>query len=138
MTPAQKKSRENFKKAVAEAKKLRAKNPKLSQAQAVKQAWAILYSTGKVGKTKTTKKAASKKPATKKQVSTHKDTKSHNVNIRVVSGIGKEKMLQSWMHVYGRLASELINAKTIKEKNIIKKEMQIAKKIIQNLKDSGK
>jgi hypothetical protein len=32
------------------------------------------------------KKAAPKKVATKK--STHKDTKSHNVNIRVVSGIG--------------------------------------------------
>ena len=48
MTAAQQKSRERFKKAIAEAKKIRKKNPKLSQAQAVKQAWAILYSSGKV------------------------------------------------------------------------------------------
>jgi len=38
-----------------------------------------------------TKKAATKKSATKKsvtkKVATHKDTKSHNVNIRVVSGV---------------------------------------------------
>lgn len=33
-----------------------------------------------------TKKASTKKASTKK-VATHKDTKSHNVNIRVVSGI---------------------------------------------------
>jgi hypothetical protein len=87
MTAAQKKNVERFKKAAAEAKKLRKKNPSLTQAQAVKQAFAILYKTGKVSGTK--------KPATKKKVakkssakSYHKDTKSHNVRISVVSGIG--------------------------------------------------
>jgi len=70
MTAKQKANRERFKKVVAEAKKLRKKNPKLTQAQAVKQAWAIMY----------TKKRA-------KVGEYHKDTKSHNVNIRVVSGI---------------------------------------------------
>ena len=91
MTAKQKANRERFKKVVAEAKKLRSKNPKLSQAQAVKQAWAIMYSkTGtskKVGavKKKTTKKVAKKKATVK---SYHKDTKSHNVNIRVISGMG--------------------------------------------------
>jgi hypothetical protein len=67
MTAKQKANQSRFKKVVAEAKKLRSKNPKLTQAQAVKQAWAIFKKTGKVGEN-------------------HKDTKSHNVNIRVVSG----------------------------------------------------
>lgn len=67
MTAKQKANQLRFKKVVAEAKKLRSKNPKLTQAQAVKQAWAIFKKTGKVGES-------------------HKDTKSHNVNIRVVSG----------------------------------------------------
>lgn len=85
MTAAQKKNVERFKKAAAEAKKLRKKNPKLTQAQAVKQAYAILYKTGKVA---AVKKTATKKPARKKATakSYHKDTKSHNVRINVVSG----------------------------------------------------
>jgi hypothetical protein len=36
------------------------------------------------------KKAAKKKVAPKKVSSTHKDTKSHNVNIKVMSGIKRE------------------------------------------------
>lgn len=72
MTAKQRAARAKFKAVVAEAKKLRKKNPKLTQAQAVKQAWAISYSKQKAGK---------------KLGETHKDTKSHNVNIRVVSGI---------------------------------------------------
>ncbi len=67
MTAKQKANQLRFKKVVAEAKKLRAKNPKLTQAQAVKKAWAV-----------------------KKGV--HKDTKSHNVNIKVVSGVKKTKV----------------------------------------------
>jgi DNA repair protein RadC len=73
MTAKQKAAREKFKKVVAEAGKLRKKNPSLTQAQAVKQAWAIEYS---------------KKD--KKVGETHKDTKSHNVNVRVVSGTKKK------------------------------------------------
>lgn len=76
MTAKQRAAREKFKKVVAEASKLRKKNPKLTQAQAVKQAWAIEYA--KEGKSKKVGK-------------THKDTKSHNVNIRVVSGVKKKK-----------------------------------------------
>ena len=41
MTAKQKAAREKFKKVVAEASKLRKKNPSLTQAQAVKQAFAI-------------------------------------------------------------------------------------------------
>jgi hypothetical protein len=80
MTAKQKANQARFKKVVAEAKKLRKKNPKLTQAQAVKQAWAMTYTKKKVG-------AAPKKKAAKKSSSYHKDTKSHNVNIRVISGI---------------------------------------------------
>ena len=99
MTVKQKAARAKFKKAIDEAKKLRAKNPKLTQAAAVKQAFAILYSKDndkKVGAVKkksapknkaAVKKAAPKKIANKRATSFHKDTKSHNVNIRVMSGI---------------------------------------------------
>ncbi len=105
MTVKQKAARAKFTKAIAEAKKLRAKNPKLTQAAAVKQAFAILYSKDKpkkvgavkkkaapkkkaaVKKAAPKKKAAVKKAAPKKYTNFHKDTKSHNVNIRVMSGI---------------------------------------------------
>lgn len=83
MTAKQKANQARFKKVVAEAKKLRKKNPKLTQAQAVKQAWAIMYNKKEVG-------AVKKKAAKKKSSSYHKDTKSHNVNIRVVSGTKKK------------------------------------------------
>jgi len=115
MTAKQKANRERFKKVVAEAKKLRKKNPKLTQAQAVKQAWAIQISKEKKNPINRVKKyieeakegirrgyygseykkkgkkvgAVKKKAAPKKSSSYHKDTKSHNVNIRVVSGIEK-------------------------------------------------
>jgi hypothetical protein len=56
MTAKQKAAREKFKKVVAEAGKLRKKNPSLTQGQAVKQAWEISYSkngeTKKVGAVK--------------------------------------------------------------------------------------
>ena len=82
MTAKQKAARANFKKAVTEAQKLRKSNPKLTQAQALKQAFAA---NKKVGAVK--KKAAPKKVASKRITDIHKDSKSHNVNIRVVSGI---------------------------------------------------
>ena len=150
MTAKQRAARAKFKAVVAEAKKLRKKNPKLTQAQAVKQAWAISYSKkgkikkvgnvtlkkskyhknderyvimndgkphlegkpffkgdakriaealrkvkkkrkSKVGAVKSTKVKARKKKSSSEM---HTDTKSHNVNIRVVSGfksIGKVK-----------------------------------------------
>jgi len=50
MTAKQKAAREKFKKVVAEAAKLRKKNPSLTQAQAVKQAFAISYSKAGVSK----------------------------------------------------------------------------------------
>ena len=117
MTAKQKAAREKFKKVVAEAGKLRKKNPKLTQAQAVKQAFAMQKKVGAIkiiekGETKSSKakavyqqvrtkkgtfkglkkvgavkkKSAPKKVASKRITDIHKDSKSHNVNIRVVSG----------------------------------------------------
>jgi len=80
MTAKQRAARAKFKAVVAEAKKLRKKNPKLTQAQAVKQAFAISY-----GKKRAKVGAAKKSKPTSDM---HKDTKSHNVNIRVMSGMG--------------------------------------------------
>jgi len=88
MTDAQKKSRARFKAAVSEAAKLRKKNPRLSQAEAVKQAWAILYGKAKTSKkiSGPAKKKTTKKVTRKKAGDRHTDTRSHNVNIRVMSG----------------------------------------------------
>lgn len=80
MTAAQKKAKDNFKKAIAYRKKCGC---------SLKEAFAHVYGK-KVGAVK--KKAAPKKKAAKKSVrNLHKDTKSHNVNIRVMSGTEKTK-----------------------------------------------
>jgi hypothetical protein len=147
MTAKQKANQARFKKVVAEAKKLRKKNPKLTQAQAVKQAWAMTYSkkdvsvgatkknlitatspdnkimqfntntikeakdfaqvlknkgfssikiNGKISKLGAIKrKSAPTKVKAKKGKRTsemHTDTKSHNVNIRVMSGVKKSNV----------------------------------------------
>lgn len=124
MTAKQRQARARFKKVVQEATKLRKKNKKLTQAQAVKQAWAIQYSkegkSKKVGNSKVKKdeylnpifnpympdvdysarikkaakkviqkKSSVKAKRSKKGGEMHTDTKSHNVNIKVVSGINK-------------------------------------------------
>lgn len=101
MTLAQKKARENFKKAIAYRKKTGC---------SLKQAFAHVKGK-KVGATKVIERGEnknakvtkvlqrvrSKKGTFKgmKKVSggTHKDTKSHNVNIRVVSGVKKYKKI---------------------------------------------
>jgi hypothetical protein len=100
MTAKQKAARANFKKAVTEAQKLRKSNPKLTQAQALKQAFAENKKVGAVKKKAAPKKKAAlkkaapkkkadpKKVASKRITDIHKDSKSHNVNIRVVSGVG--------------------------------------------------
>jgi len=92
MTAKQRQARAKFKAVVKEAAKLRKKNPKLTQAQAVKQAFAISYSKERKGEKlgAVKKKSATKVKATKRKgTEMHTDTKSHNVNIRVVSGLSK-------------------------------------------------
>lgn len=124
-----------------EAKKLRKQYPKrfATWREYVAQASAIYASkhkgkspVGKKRKVGAVKKAAKKSPAKSEY---HKDTKSHNVNIRVMSGYAetqKNKALDAWKAVFGRLAAEYVSAKTKKEKNAIVKEMKIAKQMIVN------
>jgi len=105
ISTAQKKARENFKKAIEYRKKTGC---------TLKQAFAHISGKKTVTKKVVTVKRAVKKKvvkkvgvikkkvlrsplkkkAAKKLVSTHKDTKSHNVNIRVVSGIKKKNFIK--------------------------------------------
>jgi hypothetical protein len=106
MTAKQIAARAKFKAVVKEASKLRKKNPKLTQAQAVKQAWAISYSkkSAGVGAAPKKKAAPTKVKATKSKRTSemHTDTKSHNVNIRVVSCIKvKSKELRKQLEKKG-------------------------------------
>lgn len=204
MTAKQKLNRERFKAAIAEAKKIREKNPKLTQAEAVKKAWPIIYSkkskVGAVGayyamfsaegnkavtelvKYAKTKKLnrlqvqqklnkladtypeaidtaviekvnekifgnimakkspvrkTAKKPAAK---SMHKDTKSHNVNIRVMSGYNGVQHLKNLVEEKSKLEQKLIAVQNYKnDKNPeVKKHYKFwnarLKKIIASLK----
>lgn len=98
MTTAQKNNAVKFKKAIAIRKKTGC---------SLKEAFAQVYGKKKVGsvkkktlkksapkrkvkivKKKAIKKAVTKKKVAKKSVANHKDTKSHNVNIKVMSGVG--------------------------------------------------
>ena len=83
-------------------------------------------------KKKPVKKNLVKKTATK----LHKDTKSHNVNIKVMSGISKGQfnMLNTWQNIYGKLAKDYISSTNIKEKQKIKKEMYTVKLILNDIK----
>ena len=135
MTAKQKANRERFKKVVAEAKKLRKKNPKLTQAQAVKQAWAIMYSKKRAGVGAVKKKSAKKKAAPKKSSNYHKDTKSHNVNIRVMSGMGTyenpDKILyeiEFWQKQLDKLRAEYKSEKGKMYKHSITQDIRLAKK----------
>jgi hypothetical protein len=155
MTAKQKAARANFKKAVTDAQKLRKINPKLTQAQALKQAFAANKKVGAVKKKSTPKKkaapkkaeskkaapkkaalkkAAPKKVATKRITDIHKDSKSHNVNIRVLSGIKSQnkKILKNISIAEDELYDveidiinerlDLKNAIISKDKNLIKYE----------------
>lgn len=66
----------------------------------------------------------------------HKDSKSHNVKISVVSGTTKSSfnMLKIWENVYGKLAQDYISSSNTKEKQKIKKEMTTVKLIISDIK----
>jgi hypothetical protein len=139
MTAKQRQARAKFKAVVKEAAKLRKKNPKLTQAQAVKQAFAISYSKERKGEKlgAVKKKSATKVKATKRKgTEMHTDTKSHNVNIRVVSGIipNQKEELEKYIRVYGRLMAEKLAAKTMQEKKVINRALKITKSIILSLK----
>lgn len=195
MTAKQRQARAKFKAAIKEAGKLRKKNPGLTQAEAVKQAWAILYSKerkgekigyskereklhknatawlkkrkkldadkskkdrvslayqqapfGKPGSVGAVKKKSATKVKAKKGKSTemHTDTKSHNVNIRVVSGINNQyikdlkeidEKLQKWIIVRHGLKNALHVTKDRLSKTLIKNDLYRVKNVIDELKE---
>ena len=122
MTAAQKKAKDNFKKAIAYRKKTGC---------TLKQAFAHVYGKKSVGSVKkkaapkkkaAKKKAAPKKKAVSRNYGSHKDTASHNVRISVVSGIDN-KNLQNLNY----LVKELERAgRQLYELKLHKKEKKIA------------
>lgn len=164
LTKAQKENQARFKAVQAKAKELKAKSPKLTHIEAVKKAWALMPGKGVVKKTIKVKKmpiagrlnltgketrlgyvpkkvAAVKKVAAKKpSVSKHKDTKSHNVNIKVVSGVHKFHALDQYKKqidyidgiekVIRNNKDRLLITKNNYEKDAIKKELIYLKKLL--------
>jgi hypothetical protein len=126
MTAAQKAAKEKFKKAIAYRKKTGC---------TLKQAFAHVYGKKSVGAVKkkaaTKKKAAPKKKAVvkkkaapkKKAVSYHKDTKSHNVRINVVSGINKVNIIDDLKQIEKKiqLCENVISQNKIKMKQFVYK-----------------
>lgn len=127
-----------LKEITAKAKKLYASGKFKKWTDAIKQASKSIGSVKKAApkkKTATKKKAAPKKKVARNYGS-HKDTKSHNVNIKVVSGITKENfnMQKTWQNVYAKLSVDLINTKEAKQKQKIRKELNVVKLILKDLK----
>jgi hypothetical protein len=200
MTTKQRQARAKFKAAIKEAGKLRKKNPGLTQAEAVKQAWAILYSKerkgekigyskereklhknatawlkkrkkidaekskkdrvslayqqapfGKPGSVGAVKKKSATKVKAKKGKSTemHTDTKSHNVNIRVVSGIDEQMIairnnIEKSIDYYMSRVNEILNSygrlepkDKILAKKIIKRYKTYVTKLIKQLRETN-
>ena len=78
------------------------------------------------------KKTATKKKAQSKVRSLHKDTKSHNVNIEVVSGMmsaSKQRHLNMLVDHYAKVSGKYLIA-TGKEKTQLKKLMTLIKREI--------
>jgi len=107
---------------------------------AIKAAAKTLPATKKKAKVGAVKKAApKKKAATKKPTSIHKDSKSHNVKISVVSGTEKIQKarinaLELYKDIYSFLASDLIMETRPKVKAELRKEIKRVKAIIAVLK----
>ncbi len=137
MTAKQKAARAKFKAVVKEAGKLRKKNPSLTQAEAVKQAWAISYGKKRAG-VGAVKKATPTKVKAKKGKRTsemHTDTKSHNVNIRVMSGIGaiKSSGVKMLQKKFGILAAKKLVKKKKSEARKLQREMTKVKTQLKKL-----
>lgn len=79
-----------------------------------------------------------KKTTTKRKAATvHTDKNSHNVKISIISGEiakGKTKLVENLKSVYGKYSADLLTAKTVKDRNHIKKQMQKIKSDIKKIK----
>jgi hypothetical protein len=118
---------------------LEKKYPEILDTEPREAIYEAVYEKGGVkeyisGMKKTTKKKPVKK--TLRNYGSHKDTKSHNVKISVISGItkGQFNMLNTWQNIYGKLAKDYITTTNIKEKQRIKKEMYTVKLILSDIK----
>ena len=151
---------------IKEAKAIRKKMPKIEWKKAVAQASAIYASKHKgkspVGKKKAVKKAAKKKAvgkyvktvrkgkitdviykrkkigAVKKATTMHKDTKSHNVNIRVMSGIGGQaidriKSCMSHLNNYNSAYKKYMSL-SLKDRKFYASDIKKLKNLIQETK----
>jgi hypothetical protein len=138
---------------IKEAKVISKKHPKLSWQEAIKKASIIYKSKHKPKKSgkaiagkrmvkkSAPKKSAPKKVATKK--STHKDTKSHNVRINVMSGVNDatineikhiNDILKKWKIVLMTLEQQKKLEKNTLNKTLLKNDIYRVKNVISDLK----
>jgi len=80
------------------------------------------------------KKVAKKVAAKKKAVNTHKDTKSHNVNIKVVSGVGNMYKIRDLIESDIKQTLQTIERIKISIPNMSKPEQKRAKETILGMK----
>lgn len=103
---------------------------------------------GAVKKKAAVKNVAHKKPHKKSPArSLHKDTKSHNVKISVMSGVKKENLeqirfinqhIEKWRKMMYLLEDELFHAKTNREKMLVKRDIREAKYNLKTLEETLK
>jgi hypothetical protein len=129
MTAKQRAARAKFKLAVIEAKRLRKKNPSLTQAQALRQAFAISYSKKRAGKkigkhTLTNKKPSeqdiAEKITTVKNKVNELDT-AQNEHMSI--GAMKSKAMRSLQRKFGILAAKKLIKRKKSEAKKLQKEM---------------
>ena len=164
MTAAQRKNQATFKKAIAYRKKTGctlkqafayAKGGKVAGLEKVVKKGSktsVIYSK-KVKKKAAKKKATpkqgvlfgvKKKAAKKKATSYHKDTASHNVNIRVVSGINYNdpvlimKEIEFWQKQLDKLRAEYKSPERKMYKSSIMADIRLSKKWLENYKQKLK
>ena len=137
MTAKQKAARAKFKAVVKEAGKLRKRNPKLTQAEAVKQAWAISYSKKKAGKTLSGNK---KRKPTERDILNKIHKVKHDVekldeaqHDHMSIGAIKSKGLKTLQHKFGILAAKKLMKKKKSEAKKLQKEMSKVKAQLKKL-----
>ena len=113
MTAAQKENIKRFKAVQAEAKKLKAKNKKLTHQEAVKQAWAIIYSKQR----KAAPKKAAKKVGAVKKKAERKPTEK-DILKKVHSAKASSKTLYNKLDKLDEAQHKHMNIGAIKSKGI--------------------
>lgn len=140
MTAKQRKARAKFKAVVAEAKKLRKKNPSLTQPQAIKQAWAINYAKERGGKrlgspAKKTKHKPSERDILNKihTVKEKVDQLDEAQHDHMSIGSIKSKGIKTLQRKFGILAAKKLMKKKKTEARKLQKEMTKVKQQLKKL-----